>query len=201
MKRRDLLSRLVHSCMLAIAGGLVIAGAQIPGAGPALSASPDTLVHLRLLDRLDRPEDGYCLDILGTSQNMRVDVPLFAHNCKPTLTSDSAVEFASDGLIRFPAVDRCITVAGVNSVALPGAAILLRACNETGPYFETSELQRFSLRDDGRLAIRGSELCLTVGPRSAATYSSSHRWRTLFVDDCDTAEPARSRWEFVVPRR
>lgn len=205
MKRRDLLINLVHSCMracmLVIAGGIVIAGAQILRAGPSLSAPPDTPVHLRLLDRLDRPDDGYCMDILGTSRSMRVDVPLFAHNCKPTLTGDSAVVFASDGLIRFPAVDRCITVAGVNSVALPGASILLRTCDESGPYFETSELQRFSLRDDGRLAIRGSELCLTVGPRSAATYSSSHRWRTLFVDDCNTAEPARSRWEFVVPRR
>ena len=129
MKRRYLLSRLVHSCMLAIAGGLVIAGAQMLGAGPALSAPPDTLVHLRLLDRLDRPADGYCVDVLGTPRNMRVDVPLFAHNCKTSLTGDSAVVFTSDGLIRFPAVDRCITVAGVNSVALPGASILLRTCS------------------------------------------------------------------------
>lgn len=201
MERRDLVRRLVRSGMLAIAGGFILMGAQILGPNPALSASPATLVHLRLLDRLDRPDDGYCVDVLGTPRNMRVDVPLFAHNCKPSLTDDSAVVFTSDGFIRFPAVDRCITVAGVNSVALPGASILLRRCNESMPYFETSELQRFTLRDNGRLAIRGSELCLTVGPRSASTYSRSDRWRTLFVDDCNTAEPARSRWEFVLPRR
>lgn len=201
MERRDLARRLVRSGMLAIAGGFILMGAQILGPNPALSASSATLVHLRLLDRLDRPDDGYCVDVLGTPRNMRVDVPLFAHNCKPSLTDDSAVVFTSDGFIRFPAVDRCITVAGVNSVALPGASILLRRCNESMPYFETSELQRFTLRDDGRLAIRGSELCLTVGPRSASTYSRSDRWRTLFVDDCNAAEPARSRWEFVLPRR
>ncbi len=75
-------------------------------------------VHLRLVDRLDRPEDGYCVDILGTGDYLRVDLPLFAHNCKRGLTTDSAVVFGSDGSIRFPAVERCITVAGVNSLAL-----------------------------------------------------------------------------------
>ena len=201
MERRDHLHRMVHTGMLVIAVGFVLLGAQILGPSPASSASSGTLAHLRLLDRLDRPQDGYCVDVPGSPRNMRVDVPLFAHNCKPSLTSDSAVVFTSDGLIRFPAVDRCITVAGVNSAALPGASILLRTCHESTPYFETSELQRFRHREDGRLAIVGSELCLTVGPRSAATYSQSDRWRTLFVDDCATAEPARSRWEFTVPPR
>ncbi len=170
--------------------------------GPSLAspAPPTTAAHLRLLDRLDRPEDGYCVDVPGTGQNLRVDVPLFAHNCKPRLTSDSAVIFTSDGLIRFPALDRCITVAGVNSVALPGASILLRTCNGSTPFFESSKLQRFTLRDDGRLALAGTELCLTVGSKSATTYSPFDRWRTLFVDDCTTAERVRSRWEFVVPR-
>ena len=195
MERWDLLRWTVQTGMLAIAGGLVLLGARILGPSPASSASPATLAHLRLLDR---PEDGYCVDIPGSPRNMRVDVPLFAHNCKPSLTSDSAVVFTSDGLIRFPAVDRCITVAGVNSAALPGASILLRKCNEPMPFFR---LQRFTHRDDGRLTVAGSELCLTVGPQSAATFSPSDRWRTLFVDDCATAEPTRSRWEFAVPRR
>lgn len=166
----------------------------------AVPAPPTTPAHLRLLDRLDRPEDGYCVDVLGTGRNLRVDLPLFAHNCKPVLTSDSAVVFTSDGFIIFPAVDRCMTVAGVNSVALPGASILLRMCKESTPFFETSGLQRFKLRDDGRLALAGSELCLTVGSQSATTYSPLDRWRTLFVDDCAAAALPQSRWGFVVPR-
>ena len=60
-----------------------------------------TLFHLRLVNRLDRPEDGYCLDILGTPNNMRINLPLFAHNCKSTLTPDSAVIFNSSGQIKF----------------------------------------------------------------------------------------------------
>ena len=169
--------------------------------GWSLPPGPGLQAHLRLLNRLDRPEDGYCVDILGTPGNMRVDVPLFVHNCKPSLTSDSAVVFTSDGLIKFPAVDRCITVAGVNSAALPGASVLLRKCNESMPFFETLKLQRFTHHKDGSLSVSGTKLCLTVGRQSAATYSPSHRWRTLFVDDCATAGPALSQWEFVIPRR
>lgn len=186
--------------MVVLLSRFLLALTFLLGTNVASSAPPNTSAHLRLLDRLDRPKDGYCVDILGTGQTLRVDLPLFAHNCKPELTNDSAVVFTSDGLIRFPAVDRCITVAGVNSAALPGASILLRTCNESKPFFETSKLQRFTLRDDGRLALAGSELCLAVGNQSASTYSPSDRWRTLFVDDCATVEPARSRWEFVVPR-
>jgi len=170
------------------------------GSGAASLASSAMAVHLRLLDRLDRPEDGYCVDILGVGETLRIDLPLFAHNCKPGLTNDSAVVFTPEGLIRFPAVDRCITVAGVNSAALPGASVLLRPCSESIAFFESSALQRFTLRNDGRLVLNRSALCLTVGPQSATTYSPSDRWRTLFVEDCATADPARSRWEFVVPR-
>ena len=158
-----------------------------------------SMFHLRLLDRLDRPEDGYCIDILGTPGNFRVELPLFAHNCKTTLTADSSVIFTSDGLIKFPAVDLCVTVAGVNSNALPGASTLLRKCSESQPFFETFRLQRFTHRKDGRISMSGSELCLTVGRESAATYSPSHRWRALFVEDCGIAEASFSRWEFVVP--
>ena len=192
---------MVKFAVLAIIGGFVLMGAQVFGIGSVSSASPSPQFHLRLLDRLDRPEDGYCVDILGTPGNMRIDVPLFAHNCKPSLTSDSSVVFTSDGFIKFPAVDRCLTVAGVNSVALPGASILLRKCNQTIPFFETLALQRFTLQKDGSLSVLGTKLCLTVGGQSASTYSPFHRWRTLFVDDCSTAEPALSRWEFVIPRR
>nr|ADI21952.1 hypothetical protein [uncultured nuHF2 cluster bacterium HF0130_29D04] len=166
---------------------------------PVFSEPKSSMFHLRLLDRLDRPEDGYCIDILGTPGNLRVELPLFAHNCKTTLTADSSVIFTSDGLIKFPAVDLCVTVAGVNSNALPGASTLLRKCSESKPFFETFRLQRFTHRKDGRISMSGSELCLAVGRESAATYSPSHRWRALFVEDCSVAEASLSQWEFVVP--
>ena len=201
MKRWDNARRMVDTGILAMVGGFVLLSAPILGPCTALSASPETPSHLRLKDRLDRPQDGYCIDIPGTPRNLRLDVPLFVHNCKPRLTIDSAVVMTSDGRLKFPGVDRCLTVAGINSGALPGASILLRKCRESTPFFETSRLQRFTHRPDGALVLVGSKLCLAVGARSAVTYSASDRWRTLFVDDCATAQPARSRWEFVAPGR
>lgn len=155
--------------------------------------------HLRLIDRLDRPSDGYCVDILGTPGNLRVDLPLFAHNCKRGLTSDSAVVLDPEGQVRFPAVNLCITVAGVNSGALPGAAVLLRPCGEATPFFETKALQRFTLGPEGQLTLADTALCLAVGTMSATTYSAADKWRALFVDACASVDASRARWEFVVP--
>ena len=159
------------------------------------------MFHMRLVNRLDRPNDGYCVDILGTPSSMRINLPLFAHNCKSGLTPDSAVIFTSDGQIIFPSVNRCMTVAGVNSDALPGSSILLRKCNGILPFFETSALQRFIHHKDGRVSIIGSNLCLTVGAISGKTYSPYHRWRTLFVEQCSQADFKRSKWEFVIPNK
>ncbi|MEM9360212.1 MAG: RICIN domain-containing protein [Pseudomonadota bacterium] len=152
--------------------------------------------HLRLKDRLDRPVDGYCLDILGVGQALRLEVPVFAHNCKGGLTNDSAVELRKDGKIAFPAVDLCITAAGVNGRALPGAAILLRPCGHRAPFFESGALQTFDFKDDGRVVLKGSNLCLAVGEVSATTYSSADVWRVLSVEDCSKTATRLARWEF-----
>ena len=174
-----------------IASAMLVVGAPLGAAEP--------LVHLRLVDRLDRPQDGYCLDILGTGSALRVDLPLFAHNCKPALTADSAVQLEARGTIRFPAVDRCVTAAGVNGAALPGASVLLRPCDESTPFFAAAPLQRFELEPDGRVALAGSGLCLAVGDNSAPTYSAADRWRVLVVADCERVAPALARWEQAVP--
>jgi len=155
---------------------------------------------LRLVDRLDRPEDGYCLEILGTGRDLRLEVPLFAHNCKPALTTDGAVIHDPDsGYLRFAALDLCVTAAGVNATILPGAALILRPCDHNAPYFDSGPLQRFDHQEDGRMTLRDSGLCLAVGEASSATYSPRDRWRTLFLADCEGAPPARSRWEFATP--
>ena len=152
--------------------------------------------HLRLKDRLDRPVDGYCLDILGVGKALRLEVPIFAHNCKGGLTGDSAIALRKDGKIAFPAVDLCITAAGVSGRALPGASILLRPCGHRAPFFESGPLQTFSLKEDGRVILNGSNLCLAVGTVSATTYSEADRWRVLLVEDCATTPAKFARWEF-----
>jgi hypothetical protein len=155
--------------------------------------------HLRLIDPLDRPEDGYCIDIVGTPRAMRLDLPVFAHNCKQGLTPDSAVNLDEQGRIVLVSPGVCLTVAGINSGALPGSAVLLANCDESSIFFETPRLQRFFHHEDGRLELVGSGLCLAVGVRSATTYSAADQWRPLFVDDCKTVESVRARWKFVKP--
>jgi hypothetical protein len=162
----------------------------------ALAEQP---AHLKLLDPLDRPQDGYCIDVVGTPGNLRTDLPLFAHNCKRSLTIDSAVIHDRNGAIRFPELNQCVTVAGINSVALPGTAVILHPCGENSAFFQSTALQRFTLQSDGKLRLNQSDLCLAVGAQSATTYSAADKWRPLFVDQCDNAVLALSRWTFAAP--
>ena len=167
MARRDLCRGMVKTGMLAIAGGIILLGVQMLSPGSASSASHDSEVHLRLVDRLDRPEDGYCLDIPGPPQNLFLQLPLFAHNCSPSLKIDTAVEFTSEGFIKFPRVDRCVTVAGVKT-ALPGSSIMLSECNPSNFVIDISVRQRFTHRDDPPSLASSpvTELC-PLGHRSA----------------------------------
>ena len=163
----------------------------------ALAEDEPQAGHFRLIDRLDRPDDGYCLDVLGVGELMRLEVPIFAHNCKPGLTPDSAVDLTDEGRIRFTALNLCITAAGVNGRALPGVSIILRPCGHEAPFFESSALQAFDIADDGKVMLKGSNLCLAAGSISATTYSARDRWRILTVEDCGAVPTELARWEFV----
>lgn len=156
--------------------------------------------HLRLVNDLDRPEDGYCLDVVGSGPNIRTDLPLIAHNCKPGLYADEAIVFQSDGRILFPAFGGCVTVAGLNSRALPGAALMLKGCGENTPFLNTAGLQNFRLREDARIELEETGLCLMVGDESDSTFSEDHRWRTLYVDACAKAQADRSQWRVSKPK-
>lgn len=170
--------------------------AQTPSTAPSSRQTPG---HLRLVDDLDRPQDGYCIDILGSGQHIRFDMPLSAHNCKPGLYQDEAVVFEPGGRIRFPAYDACVTAAGINQSVLAGAALMPRRCGERSPFLEADALQRFIHRADGRVELAGSGLCLTVGEQSGPTFDATHRWRALFMQQCEKAALSHSRWRFVVP--
>lgn len=64
----------------------------------------DEAGYLYLADRLDRPQDGYCIDVAGSGNWVDFTMPLNAHNCKrPGFYADEAVTFSSPGAIRFPA--------------------------------------------------------------------------------------------------
>ena len=160
--------------------------------------------YLELADRLDRPQDGYCLDLPGSGDWVDFSMPLNAHNCKrPGFYADEAVTFAAPGPIRFPAYEGCVTAVGLNGRSLPGAPVMLRPCAEDidasrAPFVDAA-LQRFAHRADGRIELAGTGLCLIVGTESAPTFSPTHRWRTLMLERCEDAPSARSVWNAFAP--
>lgn len=49
------------------------------------AANPQPAGHMRLIDPLDR-EDYYCLDIMGSGDYVRFDLPMTAHNGVPPIS-------------------------------------------------------------------------------------------------------------------
>ena len=156
------------------------------------------LIHVRLQDRLDRPQDGYCFDILGTPSNLRLELPLFAHNCKGGPTPDSTMTYTDQGQLVFPdAGGVCVTAFGVNSTVLPGSPVLLRPCGYRIAFYDTANLQNFDHLDNGQLQLRGYALCVAVGEESSHTYSANDRWRVLSLEPCADTALSHSAWEMV----
>lgn len=162
--------------------------------------------YLELADRLDRPQDGWCLDAPGSGDWVDFSVPLNAHNCKgPEFYPDEAVIFdAERGQIRFPAYGACVTALGRDGRSLPFSPLTARACvGDRGVRedpFTMENLQRFEHLADGRIRLQGSQLCLAVGAVSDVTFAADHRWRVLYLADCSTAPAALSVWKPFAPR-
>ena len=154
---------------------------------------------MKLLDLLDRKNDGYCLDVVGSGSTIRLDMPLITHNCKEGLYADEAVVHKADGTLYFPAYDGCVTVMGLNNHALPYNALILKRCNVDQPFLAATKFQKFSMNKNKQLQLNGSNLCITVGDTSKETYSPDHRWRSLYMQDCSIASSHLSQWLFLRP--
>ena len=116
----------------------------------------DIGVHMRTIDDLDRPQDGWCLDAVGSGPHIRFDMPLIGHNCKPGLFADEAVQFTKNGQIRFPAYENaCVTVMGLNQHALQGASLMLKACGQEIPFLNAPKFQHFEHLKNGAVKLKG----------------------------------------------
>lgn len=154
--------------------------------------------YLQLKDKLDRPLDGYCLDVVGSGQYIRFDMPLTAHNCKgPQVYADEVVEYRTDKTLYFPAYKGCVTVMGLNDRALSGNSLMLKECGIEQPFLNAKNFQRFEFNEAGQIRLEGSQLCVAVGDESHTTYSKEHRWRNLFVTKCDLVQPKYSSWRLI----
>jgi len=156
--------------------------------------------YLSLIDKLDRPEDGYCLDVAGSGNWVDLNVPLSMHNCKgPYFYADEAVIFNyKNGTIKFPAYNMCVTALGRDQRSLPKTPLILRACaddiSSVQTPFNPLSLQTFLHRDDGRIELSGSGLCLTAGVTSDITFSPIHKWRALYLETCNSVSMNLSVW-------
>ncbi|MBW4706342.1 RICIN domain-containing protein [Roseobacter sp. YSTF-M11] len=156
-------------------------------------AAAQALPQVKLTNDLDRPGEGYCIDILGVGPTARADLPLVAHNCLPDLPRVDRHAVFTDGRIRFPAFEACVTAFGVVT-PLPGAPVILRPCGASESFLPAADLQRFTFNLAGQFQLVGSDLCLTVGAMSARTFSASDRWRTLTMQMCSDGPAELSKW-------
>ena len=162
---------------------------------PAFAAEPK---YLQLIDKLDRPVDGYCLDVVGSGSTIRFDMPLTAHNCKgPQVYYDEVVEFRDDGTLFFEQYQGCVTVMGNNQTALPKNALMLKPCGVKEPFLNGPPLQHFKFNEQQQVQLKGSNLCLVAGEVSHTTFSPDHRWRSLYMEICKKATPELSRWHVI----
>jgi hypothetical protein len=104
---------------------------------------------LRTVHALDEAR-GYCLDVAGPPENLRLDDPLQAHTCKyGAPLDDQRFERTADGAIRAAIYNRCLAAAALE----PGAHLLLRGCT-------AAPAQRWSMTW-GRIARRRSPICVS----------------------------------------
>lgn len=155
--------------------------------------------QLVLADRLDRPHDGYCIDVAGSGNWIDVTVPLSAHNCKVGVAPDQAVRYDSaSGQIRFHQLNVCMTALGRADRTLPQMPLLAQPCySSVAPEprpFASPALQAFDFSSDGRLRLRGTDLCVVAGNRSDTTFSAFDRWRALVMATCTDAPSELSVW-------
>ncbi len=134
--------------------------------------------QIKLINPLDRSQDRYCLDILGSGSYIRPDMPIIGHNCKPGLYADEAFIFKNDGSTYFPAFNLCVTIAGVNEYVLDYTPLVLQQCNKDIAFGNTQFMQKFEYTKDKKLKHKNSNKCLEMGSEFSRTFSQAHTWRT-----------------------
>lgn len=155
--------------------------------------------YLKLVDTLDRPNDGYCFDVQGVVGHFRADKPLVAHNCKRGAAPDGLVQHIENGMLYFPAFNQCVTAMGTADTVLPGTSLMIKPCKESGIFASRAIQKTFVFNHQQQLELKGSKLCITVGDASAYTLSKVDRWRTLYLDHCETVSLKHSQWHLVTP--
>ena len=189
---RDIMKQSVITALIAV----LMTSSAYAQYDTAKETASGTVGNIKLKSNLDRPSDGFCIDVIGFSPYERLDLPLIAHNCKSGLYNDQAMSVLNNGQIYLPAYDKCVTAIAPHTRALPGSSLMARDCGEHSNFLQAAPLQLFNWLN-GRITLRNSDLCITAGERSDQTPSSLHRWRALTLQICNNTPSERIEWHFV----
>ena len=150
---------------------------------------------LRTIQLLDESR-GYCLDIRGEGQTLRLDEALQVHTCKyGGPIDDQRFERTADGAIRASLYNRCLAAAKLEA----GAQLLVQPC-------AAAPTQRWTMAW-GRLSPASrSDLCVTVAGEKgepAGTpilISPVYHRRDAVLDRCDPAREATQSFRWSLPQ-
>ncbi|MSO66049.1 MAG: hypothetical protein EXQ85_09715 [Alphaproteobacteria bacterium] len=164
---------------------LVLAFAGLPW-------SPSDKGVLRVAEHFDAAR-GFCLDVPGYKEGVKVDQPLQVHTCKQNLWREDEIfdqRSITHGILYMPTFGLCVQAED----ASVGARLRLTDCRE-------NVRQRWGYRSSGELVLAGSSaLCVTVDagePRP--TRRPEFVMRDVSLDTCAVDARARQGWAFAIP--
>ena len=159
---------------------------------PALGFADSGL--LRTIHTLDDAR-GYCLDIRGEGQTLRLDDPLQAHTCKyGGPLDDQSFERAAGGAIRAPKYDRCLAAASLEA----GAGLLVRAC-------ASAPTQLWSMAWGRISPASRPDLCISLSVEKGqpagtpVLISPVYHRRDVVLDRCDDSREATQAFRWSSP--
>ncbi len=154
------------------------------------AASADEL-FLRITDPHDEPR-GYCLDIRGQGQGVRLKSPLQVHSCKDgTQIEDIIFDSAAlaRGTLYMSHYDHCVAATANSS----GADLMLASC-------DPADLQKWRQLPTGEIVLAGNaDLCITM--RDSPEMSAGPRYirNEVSLAPCASAAASRQVWMFQAP--
>ncbi len=167
----------------------LITGLFLIAAGTSSAADE---LFLRVIAPHDEPR-GYCLDIRGHRDGVRLQSPLQVHTCKNGMWNlDGIFDTGAlgRGALHMPHFDLCVEAA----TASTGADLMLASCDAAG-------LQEWRQLPAGEIVLASNpDLCITMkdGPGQAA--GARFVRNDVALDHCTQAAAGRQRWTFKAPQ-
>ncbi|MEH6579332.1 MAG: ricin-type beta-trefoil lectin domain protein [Amphritea sp.] len=187
-------SSLRRSCILLLGFvGASDAIAQFPGEPNDRAGQ-----FIRLIDTLDDPNRGLCIDVQGHLQGVNLKMPLNVHTCKDGFWNYderfSPDTFAKTNLLFMPAFNACLTAVKVEE----GADLKAVQCDSASP------TQQWHM-DEGVITLKSApSLCITVDNKPSRVsigtrnHPVRHLVRPLTIEQC-TEQSIYQQWQFIAP--